>query len=44
MAASSSACGSSPDVAVEPTLAGLRAGCHEVLERALEHLGVEGAP
>ena len=33
-----------PDIAVEPTLAGLRAGRDEVLERALEHLGVEGAP
>lgn len=32
-----------PDIEVKPTIEGIRAGRDEVLERALEYLGVEGA-
>ena len=32
-----------PDIEVKPTVAGIRAGRDEVLERALEYLGVRGA-
>jgi C-terminal processing protease CtpA/Prc len=32
-----------PDIEAKPTIAGIRAGRDEVLEKALEHLGVRGA-
>jgi hypothetical protein len=32
-----------PDIEARPTIAGIRAGRDEVLERALTHLGLDGA-